>query len=159
MIVRQAEFTDIPDLVALCEMARAASCYSVLTRVNDELLKEKLFIAISGQAGAGPGSFRVFVAVDGDRIDGVIVLHSTWLYEALTVPMVFDLLFFVRPKGNALAAKRLLVAATEWVDSMPGVVVQRHGVTDFVGDPKRTEKLMARAGLRPVGAICERVKT
>lgn len=156
MIVRPALFSDIPDIVDLCEEARSASKYAGIAAVRKDALKATLFSMIAKHGGSEPGDTHVIVAIGAKGMDGILAGVCTWLYEITDIRMVTDIFWFTRRGANALAAKKMAAALHDWASAMPGPVILRHGVTNSISPPERTQKMLARMGMKQVGMIYEK---
>lgn len=145
-MIRPAEFTDIPALIALCREAHAASRFK-----DVPFIEAKAYGALYAKIADNGATWAVFVS-DDDGVNGFLVGYASPVYEALALTMTGYTMLYARPGAGARTASRLLDALEAWADSA-GPNLKVYVVENAVVDPERTGKLMQRRGFERAGTV------
>jgi hypothetical protein len=143
LFVRPAEFTDIPDVVAIIADGHKRSRY------KDQAWCEGKLKTILRNAIMRHGKGReacAFVAVSGGSVVGVIVGVLDRLYGISINPYATDVFFLTKQNAPAKAAAALLNQFEQWAKSIPDLIEIRLGNTGAVVDYVKSGSLYDRRG-------------
>lgn len=155
MSVRDATFVDTPHIARVYEQAYRDSRYADCTL---DLVEAKQMIAraIHRHGQMNVGASLVLVSQRGEPIEGFLIGLLDQVYPCAKELMATDLLFILRPGADPRDARTMLKRLIAWAQANPKVVEVRLGVTDAMGDWRRTAKLYERLGLERSGALFRR---
>lgn len=141
--VRPAEFTDIPDIVAVIADGHKRSRY------KDQAWCEGKLKTILRNAIMRHGKGReacAFVAVSAGAVCGVIIGVLDRLYGISINPYATDVFFLTNRKAPVRAAAALLNQFEQWAKSIPDLIEIRLGNTGAVVDYVKSGALYQRRG-------------
>lgn len=148
-MIRAATFSDIPGLCALMTEAYSRSVYATRATLDLQQFKALCMGAIRQHGASG----CLFVADHGAGPVGFIMGATDRLYGISRERYATDLFTYVGAGGHALDADRLKLAFLRWARKAPGVIEVQMGVSDAIGDHRRTAKTLQRAGMSKFGEI------
>ncbi|WP_022727213.1 hypothetical protein [Fodinicurvata sediminis] len=157
MSIRPANFRDIPAMLEVLRDSHARSIYEGRAALNEKESKALFVRSIQRHGNKSAGGTIVYVSekVDG-LVHGFMIGHLSRLYHVLDGLMATDLFLLMKQSGDPRDASRLLDALIEWGEANPKVVEVKLGITNAVGDFRRTERLYRRKGLAQSGMMFER---
>lgn len=153
--IRQARFVDIPEMLRLANEARLVSRFSELCDIDIEAFKA-VALEVIGQQADKPGCGVVYVADNGDGLEGMIVGMVRRLYECLTIYVASDLIWYTDDRADTSTALRLARHFHEWASQVDGSIIIRHGITDSIIKPERVAKAFEGMGFRQSGVFYDK---
>ena len=153
MAVRDAKFADVPRLAELKEEAKQRSIYANCSVMDPDEVKQFFTKAIQRHGHTNNGGTLVLVAEKEGVVEGYIVGLLDSVYPCIKEMWATDLEFYVSDRADALDASKMLRRIEAWAEPNPRVIEVHLGVTDAIGDWKRTSKLYERLGYEPCGAM------
>jgi len=154
MMIRPANFVDIPSLQALAAEMHAASIYAERCTPNINQFGAMCRQWIMGHNGKRPVSC-VYVAEQDGKIVGFIVGMLDVLYHFTDKFYATDVFTYVKPDAARRSGVDLIKAFIDWAKPIPEVIEICCGVSDAIGadDLDRKVKLYERLGFTRSGAL------
>lgn len=139
---------DIPDMDAICELARELLEKSIYNSIKPDDAKFRMFVAgLMGNKGG-----IVLVIVDRNDVpQGFLIGILEELFFSRQ-RMATDLAVYVRD-GYRNLAPRLFKTFIEWAESKSRVAQITLGISSGIGDPERVSKMYENLGFAQVGSI------
>lgn len=156
-IIREAVYSDIPELHRLFQEALERSVYRDVAAIEYDVATQSIVQVIYGHGPADTNANVCFVAEDPEtqNLTGVIVGGIRPVYQILTVDMAQEMLWYSSKEAQARDAARLMLSFRKWAKTAPKGVIFRHSVVDYISNTDVTSRYLKRQGFRPVGIIME----
>jgi hypothetical protein len=154
-VIRDANFSDIPAIVALLQQGYLRSHYagSGLVEIDTAEAKRLLVNGIQRHGGKHGGSCWVQVAVSGETVTGVIFGTLVRVYSVGTKLSCTDLFWLTSPEADARDGAALMLGMIAWARSCPHVVEMKCGTTAIIDDPAKAGKLLEGLGMQFYGNL------
>lgn len=154
MTIREAKFTDIPNIARMLVDARDRSRYNgTKVKVDVQHTKDMLMGCIQRHGGTGEGATWVLVSEKDDVITGIMVGMACRIQEIMVQLYVTDILFYMAPDAPAMDAYKMIKGVVDWGNKLTKVFEFTFGATDVVSPYERTTVLFERLGFTRRGAI------
>ena len=152
-MIRDAMFGDIMSCVSFIKSAHERSIYADRCGVDVEELKGLLKHSIIHNGDTNRAATHIQVAEQDGKVAGLIIGMLSPVYLIGDRLMATDVFYLVGPDVHPKDSIKLLDGFLSWAKSCPKVIEIKCGVSDAMGDWKRTEKLYRRKGFEPAGTM------
>lgn len=154
MTVRDARFVDIPQIACLIAEGHQRSVYAETATFDPLAARQLLARALQRHGHTNNGGSLVLVSeTEGGVVEGFLIAILDNVYPCLTELMATDLMFIMSERADSRDARQMLKQVEEWAAANPKVIELHMGITDAIGDWKRTAKLYERLGFDQCGAM------
>ncbi len=153
MSVRNANFSDIPDLVEIMLDGHKRSRYADTTTFDDIEVKQLLVRCIQRHGQYNYMGSLVLVSESDGIVKGFIVGILDQVYPGLKELRVTDLLFIFASGADPRDAREMLLRLIRWGHRNPKAIEIMLGVTDAIGDWRRVATMYEQTSFEPCGGL------
>lgn len=155
-MIRRALVHDIPAIEEMISEMLAASKYAGRMKLRAKDMRQMLMSLWQSQNRPGIGGSYLRVAERDGKIVGFMAGILQAVYFVGDKLAAEDVYLYVRPKGGATTASRLVDDYSAWAHANPKVIEVKLSWTDALPGASRIGDLYERKGFSRSGAIYDR---